>query len=554
MRVRWSLLLLLLVGGLWWPALARADWSPARVLASGSPSPFARVASAVDARGDAAVAWETVGPWPARSAGRRCSPSPTRAGCFPVTTVRVGVRLASGRLLTRTLWSQRADPGMQLSVVMSGAEVTVAWSYAVPAIVGETVRAAFGPLTGRWPASRTIGGPWSVGYVTGGPVAGVALAIAPDGTVLAAWNGCAARSGCEAQRESVVAVWRPPGRAFGTPSVVAVAPLGATPAFDVAGRAYLVSGCSGEVAVALPGSRRFHAVTVANGPVWDFSLSLAGGGRGLAAWVAGACSHDEMVPNPPGALYASVLSAGVFGAPTVLAPADARADYVAAVATAGGGGSVSWTTAPINLTAYTVALSADGAAGAVGQPAAGVIPTGHDGGGDILLSVSPRSSGAGSRELLMQPAGGAPDELSPAPSWGAVAVAAPRGRAVAVAWWSSPTGSGSLELTVWQPARSWSSGLRGSRDPDVSVLVRALALRLRQIRLPDGVHERPVAADRAALEAPPAQAERLDRRHRNPDRREHVAVAAADDDVAAQRVAAAPRDDRPGERAGGGER
>ena len=138
------------------PSAALAGWSAPRVLSFAHYSSYANTAVAVDSRGDGAVAWESVGGWPAASQGRRCSPSPTRQGCFPLSSVHVAVRIAGGALVTRTLWSGRVDPTMHLSVVIGGASVTVAWGYSPAASELETVRAAYGPLAGRWSPSRAI--------------------------------------------------------------------------------------------------------------------------------------------------------------------------------------------------------------------------------------------------------------------------------------------------------------------------------------------------------------------------------------------------------------
>jgi hypothetical protein len=97
---------------------AMAGWSVPRVLSVARPSSYARADLAVDVRGDAAMVWETVGSWPVESHGRRCSPSPTTHGCFPVVVVHVAARTARGRLVTRKLWSGRMDPTMHLSVVL----------------------------------------------------------------------------------------------------------------------------------------------------------------------------------------------------------------------------------------------------------------------------------------------------------------------------------------------------------------------------------------------------------------------------------------------------
>ncbi len=140
-----------------WSATALATWSMPRVLSVTRFSPYAGTAVAVDSRGDAAVAWETVGSWPVQSHGRRCLPGATTRGCFPVSSVHVAVRTARGRLVTRTPWSGRINPSMHLSVVLSGQGVTLAWGYYNSPSAGETARVAYGRLIGRWSPSRAIG-------------------------------------------------------------------------------------------------------------------------------------------------------------------------------------------------------------------------------------------------------------------------------------------------------------------------------------------------------------------------------------------------------------
>jgi len=98
---------------------ARADWSTPQMVASAAPlqlggGPVTALGGvvAVDSRGDVAVAWSQTGQRPAEYQGLRCSwgpgkPAPKRLGCYPVTTVHLTLELASGRVVTRTLWSSR---------------------------------------------------------------------------------------------------------------------------------------------------------------------------------------------------------------------------------------------------------------------------------------------------------------------------------------------------------------------------------------------------------------------------------------------------------------
>src|SRR5262245_8275239 len=90
-----------------------------------------------------------------------------------------------------------------------------------------------------------------------------------------------------------------------------------------------------------------------------------------------------------------------------------------------------------------------------------------------------------------------------------------------------------------------------SEDPDVPVPVRGPPLALAELGFLDRRHDRPVVPDRAALESPPAEAKRLEGHAGNPERPEQVALAAADDQVAAERVAAQPHRKRLHEERGG---
>ena len=85
------------------------------------------------------------------------------------------------------------------------------------------------------------------------------------------------------------------------------------------------------------------------------------------------------------------------------------------------------------------------------------------------------------------------------------------------------------------------------RDPQVVVPLREPRLIAAQGIHLHRPHDRPVLADRAALHAPPAEPQRLERHARDPPRREQVALPAPDDGVPAERVALAARDQRAGE-------
>src|SRR6188472_3041023 len=82
------------------------------------------------------------------------------------------------------------------------------------------------------------------------------------------------------------------------------------------------------------------------------------------------------------------------------------------------------------------------------------------------------------------------------------------------------------------------------RDPGVPVPARAAPLAPGQVGLLDRSDDRPVPANRATLESPPAEAQRLDGSSRDPDRREQVSLVAADHDVSSHAAGAKLRRDR----------
>ncbi len=425
---------------------AFAGWSVPR---SFGVSRYAMSAVAVDSRGDAAVAWMTQG-------------NPGVGPDFR-TSVYVTVRRANGRLSTRRVWSSRDAEAHGVSVVLGAGAVTVAWSSFDRSGTG-TVRAAYGPFSGRWPAPRAIGR--LAGEPSYPPIPwDQHMAIAPDGEVLLTFNAWNAWS--KAGPLGVAVAWRAPGHHFGWPQVLRRAPGGAIPQFDARGTAYLHGYCNGLLLIAPAHTDRFGSTVVLTAkPVLDFTLSLAGTGRGLAAWVRGECSFDAAAGNTPGPVFASVLSAGKFGKPLELTPAAAAAVYSNAVAVPGGG-TVTWAI-PAGYSAsgsgtFSVQIGADGLPGATRQITGGPTALTADGGGDeVFVWPSIWSPGIGLPGIglpgvglpdppFVRPAGGGPDQ--PAPSrYGQVAVAAPVGRAAALAWNASPTGSGStMALSVWRP-------------------------------------------------------------------------------------------------------
>jgi hypothetical protein len=436
-----------------WAPAARADWSAPQVVASAPPLHLGsgQVSAidgrvAVDSRGDVAVAWSRTGARPAEYQGRRCSwgpgkPDPKRLGCYPVTTVHLTVVMASGQTVTRVVTSARAEA--LIGVVLSPAEATVLLGYTKPRIDSPGgVRVAYGPLIGRWSAPQTISGRWSIGWTNGFPWAQPHLALSPDGTVLVAWNGCLTQHACDGiigegyTQQRVVVAWHRPGRPFGPPTVVRAAPLGSVPQFDAAGTAYLAGSCSGTVAIAPAHSRRFRRTIVTRGAAQSFTLALSGAGKGLAVWVAGACSYDEAAGNQSGTVLVSRLRARGFVTPFVLTAAPAESADAVASAT---GVTVSW----YDGTTHIVQIDANGVPGTV-QDDPTALPLGADGGGDVLFAPVAQL-GFGD---FVRPAGGGADQPGPAP-WGPGTWAvSPAGRAIALMWYPDVT---KLDLSIWRP-------------------------------------------------------------------------------------------------------
>jgi hypothetical protein len=414
------------------PDLAVAGWSGPRSFAVGGQFASA-TAVAVDSHGDSAAAWTTVR-----------NKTPRRPY---LATVHVAVRTARGHLIKRTLWSSHDAQAPRVSVVLTSSEVTVSWGYYNLAGTRATVRAAYGPLAGRWALSRAIGRITEPGAYPPTPWY-PHLAIAPSGEVVLAWN---AWNGKSSSMRGVAVAWRAPGRRFGKAETLRSAPLGAVPQFDSHGNVYVSGYCNAEVLTAPERSHRFGPrVVVASGPVLAFNLSLAGASRGLASWATGVCSFDAAAGNTPGPVHASVLRAGKFGAELALSPAAAQGYYTHAVALPTGG-LVTWATFG-TLATYEVPIGADGLAGATQQITGGSNPLAADGGGDLVLGPPPNIGLPGiATAVAVRPAGGGADQPAPARS-GQVAVAAPVGRGAALLWSTSPTGSGpTLALSVWRP-------------------------------------------------------------------------------------------------------
>ena len=423
------------------PAAALARWTHPIPLESGPASPYAAPAVAIAGRGDAAVAWETVRGLPSPSRAKSCALEPGRVDCLPVVTLKVAVFTANREKLIRTVWRQRANPTIKISVTIARGEVTVAWGYEDLNGLSESARVAHGPLKGAWQPSKLLGHFSDLWFTGGRTPAYPELALAPDGTVLAAWSACRSVKACPRPSGGVELAWRAPHHGFGAARLIREAPEGARPVYDAAGTAYLYSPCSGRVLMSSPGSRNIaRLVTLARGPVSDLQLSTSGAGEGLLTWVAGACSTDQAVGNVAGPLLASALKGGVFAAPSALTAPGVQA-YGARSAAVTGGGVASWLTTGSNGVAVPSSRIV-GAPGPFAPIPAGSEPVASTGGGDILFTPA-RIFPAQAASQFVLPRRGAP--LEAAPSTGGVLASAPFARLAAVAWYSA-----GLKLSVWR--------------------------------------------------------------------------------------------------------
>lgn len=409
-----------------------AGWSaPQRFAMTGYPE---WSAVAVDSSGDAAVAWATAAN---RVGGKQQS-------------VHLLVRLAGGRLLTRTLWSAKPVGVGGVTVAIGHREATVAWSWTPDSGGQTTVEAAYGPLSGPWAPPRAIG------YETE-PSAFVpwrqpALAESADGTVLLTWDTFSHDNG-------IAVAWRSPHHWFGAAQSLTGAPEGATPQFDGDGNAYLASNCYGTVLIARAHAHRFRSHVVTTSSVVGFRLSLSGSGRGLAAWVNGQCSFGGAAKTY-GPVFASVLHGGAFSTPLALTSASAQ-DYPGNVVAMNGGGTVTWSsrapagtqpTLTSGFVGFVVQIGTDGRPGAT-QPLTSDPPFAADAGGDIVFTPFTPALLVRATAMFIRPARGGAPQTAPSPARPAefnLSVASPIGRTVALTWTVSP-GQRHWELSVWRP-------------------------------------------------------------------------------------------------------
>jgi hypothetical protein len=428
--------MLALVALLLAPAAASAAWSaPMRV-------PLSREAlwpaTAVNARGDLAVAWIQEG----RDRGRA------------TVRVRAAVRRAGAqRFSVRTLVARRdlAARGAAVAIDAAG-EVTVAWieqaSDAGRTHGHKTVRAAYRADTGRWSRVQAVGRSSAFNF------AEARLAATAGGTVVLTYNGRAPAG------RGVVATWRTRGRPFG--SLQTVPTDGQylsepTLAFDPSGRVLLTGtqGCFGggsrvAVFIAPAGRRRFTAqATASTAPGKNVRMAVMGRDSLALTWLAGTCSTTEDLGGAP---YATTVRNGAAAPPTALASGSATT----LIASPGpGGADLSFTTmgtaTPLLMTSR---VTTDGNVGTPAVAEQGWIPLAGDPAGDQLLG-RPDAVGAVTPLAARSTTG----ELEPAPlpalgfPWTAGTVAAHDGRALAALSFrplSSMTPS--IVLSVWRPA------------------------------------------------------------------------------------------------------
>jgi hypothetical protein len=374
---------------------AGASWTPPRSVAA----PYASTSAvAIDGRGDAVVAW---------GSQRRV------AGVGRLATGNVAVRPAGGRLRARELRRSAHAALVELSAAIDGhGRITVAWVDWDPRkqVPSGVVRAAYGSIGGRFSRGQVVG--------KAGSDSGLALAAAPDGTVLMAWK---ARVGSRGVERDVVA-WHRAGHRFGAVrrlSTSARAPLdleSLRAGFDAQGTAYVWGPCSASVLTAPAGARRFGRPLVLGERARGFSLSLHGAGRGVASWSMGRCSTGVMDAPEQGPVVASLLSSRAFSAPVAISSPQTLSEGATAIALPGGAGVVSFRSyqpgsylydllaAPLSGGAFGPAQSAENRLAALSADARG----------NVLLEADTGSTYAPG-QVVMRPSSGGNDEPAPVP-------------------------------------------------------------------------------------------------------------------------------------------
>ncbi len=397
-------------------APAHATWSaPARI----TTREAGPVAVAVNARGDAVVAWAT-----------RRSSTPT--------SLHVSLRSSAGRLTSRRVWAGRRRGVGGISVVIDRrGEITLAWTAAAgPRGRGDTVLTTYRSRAGRWARPQVVGHSYDEPL---SPVDSPQLAAALDGRVLLAWN----RSDEWPGPGRPTVAWRSRGHRFGAAHALKRAPkgLGPIPAFDANGAAYISGRCNGVVLRTAPRGRRFRAPVVFSKHALAFDLALGSPGEGLATWIDGYCTRDFAAGDLLGPVHASVLHAGTFGAPLTLTDPSTQAANTTAAAAPAGGGIASWAD---YTGVFSTQIGPDGTVGSAQPVTGGLVPYTITASGDVILTgdtsfpATPFVQGG----VQVVPAGSRTAEPAPATA-GELAVAAPTGRAAALTWGSF--------VSVWRP-------------------------------------------------------------------------------------------------------
>jgi hypothetical protein len=428
---------LALVAALAVPGAAPAGWSGVERVPMSTEALWP--GAAVNARGDAAVAWIQEG----RSKGHA------------TVRVRAAVRRAGAAgFSVRTLVARRglAARGAAVALDRRG-ELTVTWveqrSDNGRTYGHKTVRAAYRTAGGRWSPVQAIGRSSAFNYAL------PRLAATPSGTVVLTYNSRTRAA------PGVGAAWRSRGRAFGPLQSVPTDGqylIDPTLAADPEGRVFLTGtrGCNqpgGEVAVvsAPPGRRRFSVRTrVTGAPGKTVRMAVMGPHRLALTWLGGKCDTTEDMAGVP---FAATVRDGVASAPVALGDAAA---LMLAAAPAAGGADVSFSV--LSATGSGLMTSRIAADGTVGAPVAapgGWIALAGDRAGDQLLG-HPDHIGAAITPLSAQPATGGAAEPAPLPAigfpWTGGTVAARDGRALAVLSFRPLSSmSPSIVMAVWRP-------------------------------------------------------------------------------------------------------
>lgn len=391
------LITLVLAVAFWVAAVAPspAAWAPTTRLTSSTS--VRGVSTAINARGDAAVAWLVD---PRFSSGKRGD-----------LQVRVAYRRGwGGGFFTRTVARRSGFSGEGPSVVLDRrGELTVAWiDEAITQQGPKTIRAAYRTPAGRWSNVQAIG---RTSRFVQPAYAFPRVAASPTGTVLLTYNS---RS---RDAPGMAAVWRSRGQRFGPVQALPTGKDGVlhqpTTLFDTDGRAYVagILDCDrkrarGVLLRTIPLSRHFRPMrTVAPSPSGQLQLVLTGSGRGALAWRGVACSINEFLAGP---IYAARLFRASAGEPIVVDPG--RVDGPQLSGAPAGGADISWNILepPAILTSR---LDRNGVLTGPTPPPAGWIALTSDASGNQVVIrpptanyLRPDESGARARTGLVEPA------------------------------------------------------------------------------------------------------------------------------------------------------